>query len=134
MLQIKIEARQQHLHPEFNLRDASSAAGGSDPQQPAAAKPYALPKLLPQDLPIDYAGFLAVVFGVVGVMLRVCSWIAIIFCAWAFLEDRFLRVTCHGSWTRCAPSSSPASSSHAASWHSSSRACRCCRGRHLGVR
>ncbi|CAN6281322.1 unnamed protein product [Urochloa humidicola] len=62
---------------------SSAAAGGSDPRQPAAAKPYAPPKLSPQDLPIDYAGFLAVVFGVVGVMLRykLCSWIAIIFCA-----------------------------------------------------
>ncbi|OEL15013.1 hypothetical protein BAE44_0023977 [Dichanthelium oligosanthes] len=84
-----------------------AAAGGNDPRQPSTAKPYAPPKLSPQDLPIDYAGFLAVVFGVVGVMLRVrshlpatpllnhsdlrsesdfrvykvCSWIAIIFCA-----------------------------------------------------
>ncbi|EMS51457.1 hypothetical protein TRIUR3_04165 [Triticum urartu] len=52
-------------------------------QQPASARPYAPPKLSSQDLPVDYAGFLAVVFGVVGVMLhyKVCSWIAIIFCA-----------------------------------------------------
>ena len=48
-----------------------AAAGGNDPRQPSTAKPYAPPKLSPQDLPIDYAGFLAVVFGVIGVMLRV---------------------------------------------------------------
>jgi len=48
-----------------------AAAGGNDPRQQSTAKPYAPPKLSPQDLPIDYAGFLAVVFGVVGVMLRV---------------------------------------------------------------
>lgn len=55
----------------------------NDPRQPSTARQYTPPKLSPQDLPIDYAGFLAVVFGVLGVMLRykVCSWIAIIFCA-----------------------------------------------------
>ncbi|TVT97855.1 hypothetical protein EJB05_56867 [Eragrostis curvula] len=62
---------------------AGAAAAANDPRQPSTAKPYAPPKLSPQDLPIDYAGFLAVVFGVIGVMLRykACSWIAIIFCA-----------------------------------------------------
>ncbi|NP_001152924.1 Protein Asterix [Zea mays] len=70
------------------MKDGTSSGGGafaagSDPRQPSTAKPYAPPKLSPQDLPIDYAGFLAVAFGVLGVMLRykVCSWIAIIFCA-----------------------------------------------------
>ncbi|CAL9046586.1 protein Asterix-like [Musa acuminata AAA Group] len=55
----------------------------SDPRQPSTAKPYVSATLSPQDLPIDYAGFLAVVFGVVGVTLRykLCSWLAIIFCA-----------------------------------------------------
>ena len=61
---------------EREMKEGSSSgggafAGGSDPRQPSTAKPYAPPKLSPQDLPIDYAGFLAVVFGVVGVMLRV---------------------------------------------------------------
>ncbi|XP_006650613.1 protein Asterix [Oryza brachyantha] len=69
------------------MKEAASSgggsAGGSDPRMASTARPYTPPKLSPQDLPIDYAGFLAVVFGVVGVMLRykVCSWIAIIFCA-----------------------------------------------------
>ncbi|CAL9747943.1 unnamed protein product [Musa acuminata subsp. burmannicoides] len=55
----------------------------SDPRQSSTAKPYVSATLSPQDLPIDYAGFLAVVFGVVGVTLRykLCSWLAIIFCA-----------------------------------------------------
>ncbi|KAL6894113.1 hypothetical protein ACP4OV_008211 [Aristida adscensionis] len=69
------------------MKEGTSAGGAgaaaNDPRQPSTAKPYAPPKLSPQELPVDYAGFLAVVFGVVGVMLRykVCSWIAIIFCA-----------------------------------------------------
>ncbi|KQK13119.1 protein Asterix [Brachypodium distachyon] len=60
-----------------------ASTGANDPRQPTTARPYAPPKLSSQDLPVDYAGFLAVVFGVIGVMLRykVCSWIAIIFCA-----------------------------------------------------
>ncbi|KAM3278195.1 hypothetical protein ACQJBY_045827 [Aegilops geniculata] len=70
------------------MKEATASGGGAaavanDPRQPATARPYAPPKLSSQDLPVDYAGFLAVVFGVVGVMLhyKVCSWIAIIFCA-----------------------------------------------------
>lgn len=60
------------------MKEGTSSGGGAataanDPRQPSAAKPYAPPKLSPQDLPIDYAGFLAVVFGVFGVMLRVRS-------------------------------------------------------------
>ncbi|WVZ60611.1 hypothetical protein U9M48_010608 [Paspalum notatum var. saurae] len=68
---------------EGSSSGGGAVAGGSDPRQPSTAKPYSPPKLSAQDLPVDYAGFLAVVFGVVGVMLRykVCSWIAIIFCA-----------------------------------------------------
>uniref|UniRef100_A0A453LTV0 Uncharacterized protein n=1 Tax=Aegilops tauschii subsp. strangulata TaxID=200361 RepID=A0A453LTV0_AEGTS len=48
-----------------------ATAGANDPRQPGTARPYAPPKLSSQDLPVDYAGFLAVVFGVVGVMLHV---------------------------------------------------------------
>jgi len=44
---------------------------GSDPRQPSSAKPYVPPVIAPQDLPIDYAGFIAVLFGVAGVMFRV---------------------------------------------------------------
>ncbi|KAM0862799.1 hypothetical protein ACQ4PT_045021 [Festuca glaucescens] len=57
-----------------------ASAGANDPRQPTTARPYAPPKLSSQDLPVDYAGFLAVVFGVVMMHYKVCSWIAIIFC------------------------------------------------------
>ncbi|KAG6495693.1 hypothetical protein ZIOFF_043519 [Zingiber officinale] len=50
------------------MKETSSSA--TDPRQPSAAKPYVPPTLSPQDLPIDYAGFLAVIFGVLGVTLR----------------------------------------------------------------
>lgn len=60
------------------MKEATSSGGGggggagvNDPRQPSTARQYTPPKLSPQDLPIDYAGFLAVVFGVLGVMLRV---------------------------------------------------------------
>ena len=49
----------------------TTSSSANDPRLPSAAKPYVPPTLSPQDLPIDYAGFLAVVFGVVGVTLRV---------------------------------------------------------------
>lgn len=49
----------------------SSSSSANDPRQPSAAKPYVQPIVLPQDLPVDYAGFIAVVFGVAGVMFRV---------------------------------------------------------------
>jgi hypothetical protein len=50
-----------------------AAAAANDPRQPSTAKPYSPPKLSAQDLPMDYAGFVAVVFGVFGVMLHVRS-------------------------------------------------------------
>ncbi|MBA0773082.1 hypothetical protein Gotri_008383, partial [Gossypium trilobum] len=61
--------------------------------QPSAAKPYVAQPVSPQDLPVDYSGFIAVIFGIAGVMFRVLplpldlssyklsSWLAIIFCA-----------------------------------------------------
>ncbi|PIA63041.1 hypothetical protein AQUCO_00200816v1 [Aquilegia coerulea] len=59
----------------------SSAA--NDPRQPSTAKPYVPPAVSPQELPIDYAGFIAVIFGIAGVLFRykLSSWVAIIFCA-----------------------------------------------------
>ncbi|VFQ74966.1 unnamed protein product [Cuscuta campestris] len=56
---------------------------GNDPRMPSAAKPYKPQAVSPQDLPIDYSGFIAVVFGVFGAMFRykICSWLAIIFSA-----------------------------------------------------
>ncbi|RDX64022.1 Protein Asterix [Mucuna pruriens] len=55
----------------------------NDPRQPSAARPYVAPQISPQDLPIDYSGFIAVIFGVAGVMFRykLSSWVALIFCA-----------------------------------------------------
>ncbi|XP_044390520.1 uncharacterized protein [Triticum aestivum] len=58
---------------EATASGGGAAAGPNDPRQPGTARPYAPPKLSSQDLPVDYAGFLAVVFGVVGVMLHVRS-------------------------------------------------------------
>ncbi|XP_004514029.1 protein Asterix isoform X1 [Cicer arietinum] len=63
---------------------------GNDPRQPSAAKPYVAPVIAPQDLPIDYAGFIAVIFGVAGVMFRykLSSWLALIFCAQSIANMR----------------------------------------------
>ncbi|XP_057443081.1 protein Asterix [Lotus japonicus] len=63
---------------------------GNDPRQPSAAKPYVAPQVAPQDLPIDYAGFIAVLFGVAGVMFRykLSSWMALIFCAQSIANMR----------------------------------------------
>ncbi|KAK6148688.1 hypothetical protein DH2020_019600 [Rehmannia glutinosa] len=55
----------------------------------------------PQELPVDYSGFIAVIFGVFGAMFRceiiallspiyykACSWLAIIFCAQSLANMR----------------------------------------------
>lgn len=59
------------------------AMASSDPRQPSAARPYVPPLLNPQDLPPDYSSFLAILFGIAGVMLRykLGSWLALICCA-----------------------------------------------------
>ena len=43
----------------------------NDPRQPSAAKRYVPSAVPPQDLPVDYSGLIAVVFGIAGVMFRV---------------------------------------------------------------
>lgn len=43
----------------------------NDPRQPSAAKRYVPSAVAPQDLPVDYSGLIAVVFGIAGVMFRV---------------------------------------------------------------
>ncbi|KMZ66852.1 hypothetical protein ZOSMA_287G00150 [Zostera marina] len=67
------------------MKDTSSSSSNSsaDPRQPSTARPYVPPRVSPQDLPMDYSGFLAMLFAVSGVMFRykICSWIAMIFCA-----------------------------------------------------
>lgn len=47
------------------------ASQHNDPRLPSAARPYKPPPVAPQDLPVDYSGFIAVVFGVFGAMFRV---------------------------------------------------------------
>ncbi|XP_030440061.1 protein Asterix [Syzygium oleosum] len=68
----------------------SSNSNMNDPRQPLAAKPFKAPMVSPQDLPVDYTGFIAVVFGVAGVMFRykLSSWLAIIFCAQSLANMR----------------------------------------------
>ncbi|KAJ4760093.1 Protein Asterix [Rhynchospora pubera] len=72
------------------MKEKDGSAAANDPRMPSAAKPYVSPTVSPQDLPIDYAGFLAVVFGVVGVIFhyKLCSWLAIIFCAQSLANMR----------------------------------------------
>eukprot|EP00252_Welwitschia_mirabilis_P010279 TRINITY_DN23469_c0_g1_i1.p1 TRINITY_DN23469_c0_g1~~TRINITY_DN23469_c0_g1_i1.p1 ORF type:complete len:106 (-),score=9.92 TRINITY_DN23469_c0_g1_i1:188-505(-) len=65
---------------------------GSDPRLPSAARPYRPPAVAPQDLPPDYSGFIAIIFGVAGVMLRhkLGSWLALICCAQSLANARNL--------------------------------------------
>ncbi|XP_002317962.4 protein Asterix isoform X2 [Populus trichocarpa] len=58
-------------------------ASANDPRQPSASKSFLAPMVSPQDVPVDYSGFVAVILGVAGVMFRykLCSWLALIFCA-----------------------------------------------------
>ncbi|KAI4319163.1 hypothetical protein MLD38_032796 [Melastoma candidum] len=56
----------------------------------SAAKPFKAPTVAPQDLPVDYSGFIAVVFGIAGVMFpyKLSSWLAIIFCVQSLVNMR----------------------------------------------
>ncbi|XP_048623140.1 protein Asterix isoform X1 [Brassica napus] len=69
-----------------------NVSSGNDPRQPLAAKPYTPRPVAPEDLPVDYSGFIAVILGVSGVMFRykICSWLAIIFCAQSLANMRNL--------------------------------------------
>lgn len=49
------------------------ASQSNDPRLPSAARPYKPPVIAQQDLPVDYSGFIAVVFGVFGAMFRVLN-------------------------------------------------------------
>ncbi|KAE9453852.1 hypothetical protein C3L33_14231, partial [Rhododendron williamsianum] len=68
---------------EMSSHNNSSSSAANDPRQPSAAKPFVAPMVSPQDLPVDYSGFIAVVCAVAGVMFRykLGSWLALIFCA-----------------------------------------------------
>ncbi|KAF3438099.1 hypothetical protein FNV43_RR20855 [Rhamnella rubrinervis] len=67
-----------------------NASTASDPRQPSAAEPFVQQSVAPQDPPVDYSGFIAVMFGVAGVMFRykLCSWVAIIFFAQSLANMR----------------------------------------------
>ncbi|KAK8604569.1 hypothetical protein V6N13_099505 [Hibiscus sabdariffa] len=58
----------------------NNSTSANDPRQPSAAKPYVAQPVSPEDLPVDYSGFIAVVFGVMF-RYKLSSWLAIIFCA-----------------------------------------------------
>ncbi|WRX18876.1 PAT complex subunit Asterix - like 1 [Theobroma cacao] len=64
----------------------NNSASVNDPRQPSAAKPFVAQPMSPQDLPVDYSGFIAVVFGIAGYKLS--SWLAIIFCAQSLANMR----------------------------------------------
>ncbi|KAL7139331.1 hypothetical protein ABFS83_09G043600 [Erythranthe nasuta] len=66
------------------------ASQSNDPRLPSAARPNKQPVVAPQDLPVDYSGFIAVIFGVFGAMFRykACSWLAIIFSAQSLANMR----------------------------------------------
>jgi hypothetical protein len=51
----------------------NNSASANDPRQPLAVKPFVAPMVSPQDLPVDYSGFIAVILGVAGVMFRVIN-------------------------------------------------------------
>jgi Uncharacterised protein family (UPF0139) len=53
------------------MKEKEASAAANDPRIPSAAKPFVPRTVSPQDLPIDYAGFLAVIFGVFGVIFHV---------------------------------------------------------------
>lgn len=46
-------------------------ADKSDPRMPTAVKHYVAPLVNPNDLPPDYSSLLAIIFGILGVMMRV---------------------------------------------------------------
>ncbi|XP_059642110.1 protein Asterix [Cornus florida] len=70
----------------------NSSSAANDPRQPSTAKPYVAAMVAPQDFPIDYSGFIALIFGIAGVMFRykLSSWLAIIFCAQSLANMRSL--------------------------------------------
>ncbi|CAN1137992.1 Protein Asterix [Linum perenne] len=76
--------------PDPTVKKTRAMSSTNDPRQPTTAKPYASPLVAPEDMPVDYSGFIAVLFGVAGVMFRykLCSWLAIIFCAQSLANMR----------------------------------------------
>lgn len=69
LLSVARRAREREIEREMSSHGNSISA--NDPRQPSAAKPYVAQMVSPQDLPVDYSGFIAVIFGIAGVMFRV---------------------------------------------------------------
>lgn len=67
-----------------------SSTAANDPRQPAAAKRYVQTAVSPEDLPVDYSGLIAVVFGIAGVMFRVRALISILLFSSCGLNARVL--------------------------------------------
>jgi len=58
-------------------------ADKSDPRLPSAVRYYVPPIVNPNDLPPDYSSLAAMVFGILGVMMKqkVASWFSLVFIA-----------------------------------------------------
>ena len=65
--------RERDPKREKKMSSHGNSNSANDPRQPSAAKPFVAQMVSPQDLPVDYSGFIAVIFGVAGVMFRVGS-------------------------------------------------------------
>eukprot|EP00245_Coleochaete_scutata_P005538 TRINITY_DN19176_c0_g1_i2.p1 TRINITY_DN19176_c0_g1~~TRINITY_DN19176_c0_g1_i2.p1 ORF type:complete len:113 (+),score=24.09 TRINITY_DN19176_c0_g1_i2:104-442(+) len=70
------------MAPVKSMVESRSVLRSADPRMPSAAKPYKAPIINPDDLPPDYSSLLAILFGIVGVMLRHKwgPWVALLFC------------------------------------------------------
>ncbi|KAI8005175.1 Protein Asterix [Camellia lanceoleosa] len=62
LLQLKRERQIREMSSHNN----SSSSAANDPRQPSTAKPFASSMVSPQELPIDYSGFIAVICAVIG--------------------------------------------------------------------
>jgi hypothetical protein len=85
------ERARRQREMEGTSSGGGAAAAANDPRQSSTAKPYSPPKMSPQDLPIDYSGFLAVVF---GVMLRVSSGLAMLASLFIHARSNVLSAHC----------------------------------------
>lgn len=71
----------------------NSSTAANDPRQPSTAKPFVAPAVSEQDLPVDYSGFIAVIFGIAGAMFKVRSLIFVFF-FWAIFIQEFVIKFC----------------------------------------
>ena len=71
--EISRERERERSKERKKMSSHGNSNSANDPRQPSAAKPFVAQMVSPQDLPVDYSGFIAVIFGVAGVMFRVGS-------------------------------------------------------------